>query len=464
MMRQCPNCKRDVEDSKHQCPHCGFQLYGKRTNKNNDKSEEKSGNKTTLTKAQKVIPWGIAGFIIILLIIIFFLLRNFNSPDAQSKILLNAVENNDTQKLSTLLSTKENNVDDTEAAQYIKYIKKEVGLKRFSTEVKSKIKNLNESDNKVSSNILANNGDSVLKITKNGTRYLFFDNMNFTAPTKEAVVKPNYKTTYLFKSDGKQKKFIAEKNQKTSLGKFIPGEYILDAKKKMSNGQFIGQLKFDFRDSDSGTVNVNEDFNEAYINVDLNGAKNIDKKSVKVKINDKTFNYKKGQSIGPFPQTKSLTVSAEGKAKKKTFKSAKTTVIPDNLKEDTQVSVEFDDDEINKYVKKKEKESSSFSDKISKFLTKFTSAHNKADNKGEFALVSPLLKKDSDSYKSIKKSVDSDDKLKLNQPQITDVVKKGKQFYVTATSLKDNGEYEKSDYQLEGTNKANDLKLVKYDE
>lgn len=54
----------------------------------------------------------------------FFLLRNFNSPNAQTKILVNAIDNDDNQKVATLLSTKDNKVDPDEASAYIKYIKK----------------------------------------------------------------------------------------------------------------------------------------------------------------------------------------------------------------------------------------------------------------------------------------------------------------------------------------------------
>lgn len=45
-----------------------------------------------------MVPWAIGFFILILIIILFFLLRNFNSPEAQTKILVNAIENNDKQK------------------------------------------------------------------------------------------------------------------------------------------------------------------------------------------------------------------------------------------------------------------------------------------------------------------------------------------------------------------------------
>ena len=52
-------------------------------------------------------------------------MKNFNSPEAQSEILINAIDNNDTQKLSTILSTQNNSVDENEAEAYIGYIKEE---------------------------------------------------------------------------------------------------------------------------------------------------------------------------------------------------------------------------------------------------------------------------------------------------------------------------------------------------
>lgn len=288
--------------------------------------------------------------------IIFILLKNFNSPEAQSEILINAVDNNDTQKLSTLLSTQNNSVDENEAKAYIKYIKKEVGMKQYTKDIKQKIASLNNNETSEEDFVTAKNGEKVLRISKNGRRYLIFDNMSFTAPTKEAIVKPKYDATYKFKANDKQRTVHAQKNKTTVLGEFIPGDYVIESKKEMANGQFSGELKFNFNNSNHETVDVSEDFNEAYIVLDLKGASEIDKDTVKVKVNDKTYDYNNNKEIGPYPKTQELTVSAEGEAKKKTFKSAETTVKTDNLKDKTYVTLNFDGDEIQDYVDKKEKE------------------------------------------------------------------------------------------------------------
>lgn len=84
-------------------------------------------------------------------------------------------------------------------------------------------------------------------------------------------------------------------------------------------------------------------------------------------MNDKTYDYAKAKEIGPYPKTKDITISAEGEAKKKTFKSAETIVKTDNLKDKTKVTLNFDDDEIQSYVDKKEKEENSFRNKVASF-------------------------------------------------------------------------------------------------
>ncbi|MDN6672267.1 MAG: hypothetical protein L0L07_08195, partial [Staphylococcus equorum] len=63
-----------------------------------------------------------------------------------------------------------------------------------------------------------------------------------------------------------------------------------------------------------------------------------------------------------------------------------------------------------------------------------------------------------------KKDVKSNELFYLQQPEITDIVKEGKTFYVTGQALKEDGQYGEVEYQLEGNDKANDLKVVKYSE
>ena len=124
-MSQCPNCGHQVKDDTSQCPNCGQLLTNKKKRKIKDQSSQSSNENSTNIRLRKIVPIGISVFILILIIVLFFLLRNYNSPNAQAKILVNAVDNNDSQKVATLLSTKNKKVDDVEAQQYINYVKKE---------------------------------------------------------------------------------------------------------------------------------------------------------------------------------------------------------------------------------------------------------------------------------------------------------------------------------------------------
>ncbi|MFQ3878284.1 hypothetical protein AABD35_08610 [Staphylococcus xylosus] len=89
---------------------------------------------------------------------------------------------------------------------------------------------------------------------------------------------------------------------------------------------------------------------------------------------------------------------------------------------------------------------------------------NSAHSQSNFSLVSNYLKKDTDNYKATKGGVKGNNLLYLQQPQITEIVKQGKTYYVTANTLKENGQYGSVDYQLEGDDDAGNLKIVKYSE
>lgn len=52
----------------------------------------------------------------------------------------------------------------------------------------------------------------------------------------------------------------------------------------------------------------------------------------------------------------------------------------------------------------------------------------------------------------------------LPQPQITEIVRQGETYYITAQTVKENGQYGEVNYQLEGDDDASNLKVVKYSE
>ncbi len=90
---------------------------------------------------------------------------------------------------------------------------------------------------------------------------------------------------------------IAEANKVTPISNFIPGTYRIPAMKSTENGDSAGYLKFDFRQSNSETVDVTEDFEEANITVTLKGDTKLNDSSKKVTINDREMAFSKFQNV-----------------------------------------------------------------------------------------------------------------------------------------------------------------------
>ena len=81
-------------------------------------------------------------------------------------------------------------------------------MKKFARDIKSTVETLNKSDSKEAINLKTRAGNNYLRVSKNGTRLLIFDNMSYTAPTKKAIVKPKLDTEYEFKDGGKRKQLL----------------------------------------------------------------------------------------------------------------------------------------------------------------------------------------------------------------------------------------------------------------
>ncbi|BBD91727.1 zinc ribbon domain-containing protein [Staphylococcus caprae] len=461
-MKQCPNCGQTVSDDNNQCPKCGQSLP--KNNKAKQTSSHSFNDNATNLKLRRIVPLGIIFFILILIVILFFLLKNFNSPEAQTKILVNAVDNNDTQKVATVLSTKDNKVDPDEAKEYIKYIKSEVGMKSFKSDIKETVSKLNKNNSSVASYIQTRSGQDVLRISKNGTRYLFFDNMSFTAPTKQPIIKPKEKTKYEFKAGGKSKTVIADAHKNTPLGNFIPGNYELPAKKTTQNGTFNGNLNFDFRDSSSETVEASEDFDQAYLNIKLKGASKLSDSSEKVKINDREMSYSNSKEYGPYPKTKDITISATGKAKGRTFKSETKTISADDLKDNTKVTLEFESDKISSYVEKKEKEENSLKNKLTQFFTGYSTAINTAFDINDFDFISSYYKKNSSIYKQMKNNFLTQTKVSMISPQVLSASRSGDKIKTTIQQIDLTGNYVNKDYELEIDSDNSNMQLTKADD
>ena len=76
---------------------------------------------------------------------------------------------------------------------------------------------------------------------------------------------------------------------------------------------------------------------------------------LKVTINDREMAFSSSKTYGPYPQNKDITISASGKAKDKTFTTQTKTIKASDLKYNTEITLNFDSEDIEDYVEKKEK-------------------------------------------------------------------------------------------------------------
>lgn len=454
-MNTCPYCKQKLNDSQY-CQSCRIQLsYAKEAKKQPKNTKTQSSKQWPL---KKIIPLGIVGFILILLIILFLLLRNYNSPEAQAQILVNAIENNDNSRVSTILSSKDNKVGTKEAATYIQYIKNEIGMKTFDQKVEDTVKNLDQKTS-VASYVKTNDNQNVLRISKNGRRYLFFSNLGFQAPTKQAEVKPDERATFEYKVDGSTKKIVADKGQAVSLGNFIPGTYAIDAKKTTERGTYNGTLKFDTTASKNKVMKVTEDFEEAAVKPNLKNTEGLDEDSLKVVINDESLDYSSGKTYQPFPFDQDLKVYATGQTHGKTFKTKEQVISKNDIQSTNNVQLTFDKAKIDAFNEEEEK---TIFSKVGDFVKEYVSSLNSATENQDFDLVSKYLGDNAPVKSSLQQQVEQQQTTKYINTEVTDVQQDDQLYYINAENETEDNIIKNTQYVIQGNDDGEQLKIVNY--
>ena len=139
---------------------------------------------------------------------------------------------------------------------------------------------------------------------------------------------------------------------------------------------------------------------------------------LKVTINDREMAFSSSKTYGPYPQNKDITISASGKAKDKTFTTQTKTIKASDLKYNTEITLNFDSEDIEDYVEKKEKENS-LKNKLIEFFAGYSLANNAAFNQSDFDFVSSYIKRII-FYDDVKKRVSKGSLMMISSPQIID--------------------------------------------
>ena len=78
--------------------------------------------------------------------------------------------------------------------------------------------------------------------------------------------------------------------------------------------------------------------------------------------------FSSSKTYGPYPQNKDITISASGKAKDKTFTTQTKTIKASDLKYNTEITLNFDSEDIEDYVEKKRKRRKQLEEQIDRIL------------------------------------------------------------------------------------------------
>ncbi|REH81653.1 teicoplanin resistance protein VanZ [Staphylococcus felis] len=463
IVTECPRCHQ-ISNHNAYCQNCQLQISYSINSSNSNSSDMNEKRKASAHHSKqwpikKMIPIGIIGFIIILLIILFLLLKNYNSPEAQAQILINAIDKNDTSRLSNILSSKDNKVGPNEADTYIQFIKSEIGMASFERKVNKTVANL-EQETAIAAYVKTANNQNVLRISKNGRRYLIFNNLGFQAPTKQAEVKPNVRSKYEFNSDGYQKKIIADQNQAVSLGNFIPGKYSIEVVKTTDRGTYHGHLKFNTSESKSNVVKVTEDFEQATIQANLKNTEGLEDKSIKVVINDEKLDYGKNKNYGPFPLSRDLNVYAVGQTNGKTFKTDTQVIKKDDIQSKNNVKLTFDDKAIERFNKSQEKD---VVNQLSDFIKDYIGALGNASKHKDYSQVANYLNGQNHKFITLKQDIEREKNLDFKNPEVINVQESDGLYYVTVEKEANQHRIVRGQYTVRGEADKDQFKIVDYD-
>ncbi|MCE4963938.1 zinc-ribbon domain-containing protein [Staphylococcus haemolyticus] len=386
-MKYCSNCGQPLREGVKVCTNCGKPVQQSKTNHSNtqqdhhnqsrqDKHEQhqyqgynnhnqngyadrhdqqprKGDNKKTW------IIIAVIAVLLIALIVAFSVLKNQFSPEKQASNIAQAIKKDDEKALAKEVTTQnDQKLSKQEARAYLNYIKTEDDSNNVGSNVEQSAKEIK--DNRYNNLSVDTNENSVLNISKDGKKFLFFDNYSFNVPQKSVSIYPSSSGDITYEYNGKKRTTTVTEDDEKTLGTFPIGDYNLKATKDIDGKKFKGALMINMSDD----ATAYESFKQKRFTVSVDGGYMLN--NVKIYANDKEIGSESSsETFGPYDPDEEVTVYAQGTYEGKTFKSDSVNVTSSGEDDDdvTDVTVTFDDDEIDKYIDDKmDAESDSDSD------------------------------------------------------------------------------------------------------
>lgn len=377
-MKYCSNCGQPLREGVKVCTNCGKPVHQSKSNSANtqhdhnqnqhnqrrqDMHEQHSNQGYNNYNQQGYAPrhdqqprkgdnkktWIIIAVIAVLLIaliVAFSLLKNQFSPEKQASNIAQAIKKDDEKALAKEVTTQnDQKLSQEEARAYLNYIKTEDDLNNVGSNVEQSAKEIK--DNRFNNLSVDANGNNVLNISKDGKKFLFFDNYTFNVPQKSVSIYPSSSGDITYEYNGKKRATTVSEDEEKTLGTFPIGDYNLKATKDIDGKKFKGALMINMSDSNIAY----ESFKQKRFTVSVDGGYMLN--NVKIYANDKEIGSEtSSETYGPYDPDEEVTVYAQGTYEGKTFKSDSVNVTSAGDDDDdvTDVTVTFDDDEIDNYI------------------------------------------------------------------------------------------------------------------
>ena len=131
-----------------------------------------------------------------------FSIKNQFSPEKQASNIAQAIKKDDEKALAKEVTTQnDQKLSKQEARAYLNYIKTEDDLNNVGSNVEQSAKEIK--DNRYNNLSVDANGNNVLNISKDGKKFLFFDNYSFNVPQKSVSIYPSSSGDITYEYNGK---------------------------------------------------------------------------------------------------------------------------------------------------------------------------------------------------------------------------------------------------------------------
>ncbi|HDM6102038.1 TPA: hypothetical protein PZ277_002668 [Staphylococcus aureus] len=266
--------------------------------------------------------------------------------------------------------------------------------------------------------------------------------------------------------EDKQQIITAPKNKTTNIGKFFVGKYDIEAQKiydddnSLIKGKVKGNIRFD-------TDNLNSDkkiiahasFKDANFKANLINNEKVDD-DIKLYINDKPIEYEENKVYGAYPVNEPLKVYAKGKISDKDFKTNTVTIKDDQGAEPQNISLKFNEDNINDYLKSiKDIELGAKS-----FMEDYTKDLNKAYKESDYKFIDKYIESNSDLSQYMRSMVESKKENKYRRPEFESVNYQDGKVNIILKKENQNKDSIKSKYVLKYNKSDESYKIQSYED